>query len=85
MKSESEIVAFIFDELEKVTLGEIEPTANDADRELIDDLGLDSLDFASVMLATEEWLGVSVPEGEVEWSKIRTATELAKLFFALQR
>lgn len=85
MKSYSEIVAFILEEITKCTLGEIKPSPEDADRGLIDDLGLDSLDFASVMLATEEWLRVSVPEGEVEWAKIRTARELANLFLALQR
>lgn len=84
MKSDLDIVAFIFDEIKRCTLGEINPTPSDLNRELINDLGLDSLDFASVMLATEEWLNVSVPEGDVDWAKIRTAKELATMFVALQ-
>lgn len=51
---------------------------------LMSDLGLDSLDYASVMLMTEDWLKINISESEVNWSKIQTVNDLALMFDGFQ-
>jgi acyl carrier protein len=48
-----------------------------SDDRIIEDLKLDSLDYATVLLDCERWLGIRIQEDGVDWSKIRTVSELA--------
>lgn len=84
MKSENEIITFVIQEVNKATLGEITISEAQTELGLIDDLGLDSLDYASVMISTEEWLGIHVPEGDIDWAKLRSANALSNFLYNLQ-
>lgn len=70
--------------IEDVSLGNTISTAILPDNRIIDDLGLDSLDFASVLLACEQWLGIKVQEREVDWRTIQTVKELAQFLYQQQ-
>lgn len=70
--------------IEDVSLGNTTSTAILPDNRIIDDLGLDSLDFASVLLACEQWLGIKVQEREVDWRTIQTVRELAQFLYQQQ-
>lgn len=84
MKNFEEISKYIIDQISKATLDEISLSDLDMDRQLIDDIGLDSLDFAQVMLGTEDWLGVAVPEGDIDWTALGTINLLSGFFESLQ-
>ena len=47
---------------------------------LMADLGLDSLDYAVLMLQVETSLGVKITENDVIWSQVQTVAQLADLF-----
>ena len=47
------------------------------DEEIIAGLGLDSLDYASILIECEGVLGVSVAEDEIDWRIVRTVAQLA--------
>jgi len=77
MKSKDEIVEQIKILVEDISLGETPADAIAPDDRLIVDLGLDSLDYASVLLGCERWLGIKVREDGVDWSQITTVDQLA--------
>jgi acyl carrier protein len=52
---------------------------------IISDLGLDSMDYATVMLMTERWSGIKIREDGVDWSKIQTVDQLADLVVKHQK
>jgi len=76
----SEIVAKIKEVIENVTLGNVNANTMSSSDELIDDCGLDSLDYAVVMLQVELWTGTKIIEDRVQWSKVKTIEQLADLF-----
>ena len=85
MKSLSEIQSFMSLELLEITFGQVDLLANALwDKALISELGLDSLDYASLMVSVEEWLSVKVPEGNVDWSSLKSARQLAEFLHDLQ-
>ena len=47
------------------------------DEEIIAGLGLDSLDYASILIECEGVLGVSVAEDDIDWRIVRTVAQLA--------
>jgi|TARA_B100000767_G_scaffold269910_1_gene292610 acyl carrier protein len=47
---------------------------------ILEDLGLDSLDYVKLLLAVEKALKTKVLEEGVDWSKVVTVSQLAKLF-----
>ena len=47
---------------------------------IMDDLGFDSLDYATLMLSCESWSGVRLSERQIDWSQIQTIDALAALF-----
>lgn len=70
--------------IEDVSLGNITAGTIIDDNKIIDDLGLDSLDFASVLLSCEQWLGIKVQERDVDWRNIQTVNELAQFLYLQQ-
>jgi acyl carrier protein len=77
MRSKDEIIAFMAETIEEVTLGQVRAFKINPHHHLIDDLGLDSLDYATVLLSTEKWLGIKVSEKDVTWNEIGTVGLLA--------
>ena len=47
---------------------------------ILEDLGLDSLDYVKLLLAVEKALKTKVLEEGVDWSKVVTVSQLAELF-----
>lgn len=69
-------------QLLKTTLAELDSVKVPAvdikdDDELIAGLGIDSLDYATVLVTCESELGVSVMEDDIDWRKVRTIKDLA--------
>ena len=85
MRSVDEIVQKLGGLIEETTLGRVAAATITPEKALIEDLGLDSLDYATTMLGCEEWLGAKVNEGAVDWRKIRSVGELAQLLHGAQK
>lgn len=71
--------------ISEVTLGRVASDQVTANCTLIADIGLDSLDYATVMLRCEKWLGAKVEEAAVDWRQILTVADLASLLYRSQR
>ncbi len=78
MRTRSEIEAQICIEVEEATLGARSAAKIRSTDSLLNDLGLDSLDYATVLLSCERWLGVRVREDGVDWGSIATVGQLAE-------
>jgi acyl carrier protein len=61
-------------------LGDHRPGEHDPDSDILQDVGLDSLDYASVVVTVEDQLGVALREEEIDWSRVRTIRDLAGVF-----
>lgn len=85
MRNADEIEARIAALVEETTFGRVKAADVRGDSALLDDLGLDSLDYATTMLSCEEWLGAKVNEAGVDWRKVRTVRQLAELLHGAQR
>ncbi len=84
MKSKEEIIQYLKNTIEEVSLGNIKAfKIQESDKIL--NLGLDSLDFAAVMLATEHFVGCKVNENKIEWRKIATVEQLAEVLYLCQK
>lgn len=84
MKQTAEIIQFIKDTIEEVSLGNLKSgDIQDSDKLL--ELGLDSLDFATVMLSTEGFIGCKVNENDVNWRQVATVQQLAELLWTCQK
>jgi acyl carrier protein len=76
MSAPHDIGALVRQAIEDVTLG-AKPAASIADdATLLGDLELDSLDYASVVLAAEEQLGIAIAEDGVDWPALDTVAAL---------
>lgn len=84
MKSKTETVNYIKVLIEENSLGEIKASNIKESQALIGDLGIDSLDFAAIMLACEQWLKVKVKEDQIDWAKVRTVEQLADVLTKFQ-
>ena len=84
MRTETEIASYMRAIIEDITLGQVAASAIHEDARLLDDLGLDSLDYGSTLLECERWLGIKVREDRVNWREIRTVRELSAFLFAQQ-
>jgi acyl carrier protein len=71
--------------IEEITLGKVRASGIREDSELIDELGLDSLDYGSTLLQCEQWLGIKIREDGVNWREIRTAGQLSAFLHAHQQ
>lgn len=84
MKTVEEIERHIAELVGEISLGTRRPDDIRGEDRLIGNLGLDSLDYASVLLGCERWLGIKVREDGVNWGKISTVATLAA-FLASQQ
>lgn len=83
-KDHREVVELLKEIIEDVSLSAISRSdVREADG-ILDDLGLDSLDFATVMLTAELRLESRVQESSIDWRKIRTVGDLADLLTRAQ-
>lgn len=84
MKPLSDIVSHLKLVIEDVSLGKVNRNDINGDSVLLD-LGIDSLDFASIMLAGETFVSSKVDENGIDWRNIRTVTQLAELLYRCQK
>ena len=83
-RTQAEIERYLAGLIEEITLGRHPAaTIRPGDR-LIAELGLDSLDYATVLLGCERWLGIRVAEEGVDWRSIQSIEQLAR-FLARQQ
>ena len=79
MRTRDEVRDHVRRMIEEVSLGRVRAADVRSDSRLLDDLGLDSLDYATVLLATERWLGVRIAERDVDWRAMATVDQIAAL------
>ena len=84
MKPLSDIINHLKFVIEDVTLGKVSRNSINGDSVLLD-LGIDSLDFASIMLAGETFVSSKVNENGIDWRNIRTVSQLAQLLYESQK
>lgn len=84
MKTRSEIEGKLKALVEDVSLGRVQASTIQEHQHILRDLELDSLDYATVMLQSEQWLGINICEDGVDWSKIGTVGELARFLESQQ-
>lgn len=84
MKTQKEILNQLKILIEEQTLGGYTEDQIADDAKMRDDLGLDSLDYATVFLSCEKWLNIKVKESGIDWSKIQTLNLLAQLLESQQ-
>lgn len=77
MRSKDEIAEHIKALVEETSLGERSADSIKGGDRLISDLGLDSLDYATILLGCARMMGIHIREDGVEWSKIVTVDQLA--------
>lgn len=77
MRTYNEIVEYLASLIEDASLGAIKASEISPDAGILSDLGLDSLDYASVLLACEKWLGIQVREEGVNWELLSSVANLA--------
>ena len=82
MNEQNEIVEIIKNLVEEVSLGSIKYSDIFDTSKLLDDLGLDSLDYATVMLRVEQKTGIHIAEDSTNWADVQTVEQLAQLFLA---
>ena len=68
----------IFDYIRDV-LG-YDTSGHDSNSRLMQDMGVDSLDFAQLMLHLEDVTGLTISEDGVNWMLVQTVWQLAGLF-----
>ncbi len=85
MRHYEEILVKLKTTIEEITLGTQAASAIADDATLMADLGLDSLDYASVLLACEQWLDIKVNEEDVNWASIASVADLAKFMQSQQK
>jgi acyl carrier protein len=85
MKSKDAIIGFIGEQIEEISLGARAAADIAPEHRIIDDLGLDSLDYATVLLGCEKWLDISVREEDVDWRSLDTVERLAAFLEQQQR
>jgi acyl carrier protein len=67
-----------------VTLNRVRASEVLEHHRLLNDLRLDSLGYATVLLRVESWLGVHVVEDYVDWLNIQTVGQMADFLEAQQ-
>lgn len=71
--------------VEETTLGEFKADEIQSAQKLQNDFGIDSLDYATIMLRLEEWCGIKIKEEGINWSEVQSIEELASLFIKQQQ
>ena len=83
-QGKAEIIGMIIGIIEEVTIENVKSADIKPTDRLIQDLGLDSLDYASVMLGCEQRIGIKISEGNVDWQKIQSVEQLAEFLESQQ-
>jgi acyl carrier protein len=65
--------------IEEITEGAVSKDSLKED-DVILDTGLDSLGYAQLMLGLEDLSEADIDESSIDWSKIRTISQLVELF-----
>lgn len=73
-----QIQQMIAQQIEEISLGQSPASTIEPHHRLIGDLNLDSLDYATVLLACERDLGVKVQEDGVDWAQLQSVAQLAE-------
>ncbi len=84
MKELNEIIEYLKIAIEEATLGNFVKNNISDDSLLMDEIGLDSLDYASIMLAGETFVGRKINENDVVWRDIKSVKQLAELIYRAQ-
>lgn len=84
MKPLNDIINHLKLVIEDVSLGAIDRNTLTGDSVLLD-LGIDSLDFASIMLSGETFVSGKVNENNIEWRNVQTLLQLAQVLFECQK
>ncbi len=84
MKNVDEIERYLAGEIADIRLGAVAAADVTADSSLMGELGLDSLDYATVVLGSEQWLGTKVSEDGVQWRDLQTVGQLAEFLYRSQ-
>lgn len=85
MRSRTEIVYHLKLECVDVSLGRLHlDSILDYDN-ILQDLALDSLDYATIMLACERWLDIHIEEHDVDWTQLQTIAQLANFLYQCQQ
>ena len=84
MKPLSDIISHLKLVIEDVSLGAIDRNTINGDSVLLD-LGIDSLDFASIMLSGETFVGGKVNENNIDWRNVKTVLQLAEVLHGCQK
>lgn len=79
MKSKEEYCKKIKEAIEEVSLGVHAASKLSDSDQIMADLKIDSLDYATILLTCETWSGVKVKEDGVIWSEVNTIEKLAEL------
>ena len=83
MKTRSEIITHLILLIDEVSLGSTKLSLIDGETVILD-LGIDSLDFAYIMISGETFVGGKVNENNIDWRNIRTINNLADVLFKCQ-
>jgi len=85
MRSKEEILTQLKVVLEEITLGVMKASKISDNDLILQDVGLDSLDYASALLNMEQWLGIHVREEGVDWRNVQSVEQLADFLYGQQR
>ncbi|MDB4330367.1 phosphopantetheine-binding protein [bacterium] len=77
--SKKDLLNTAYEKMEEVSEGVIDKTKLTPDTVILDS-GLDSLGYAQVMLALEDYTDKSLMEDDINWGDIRTIDQLVSLF-----
>lgn len=80
MKTKEDIIEHIKTQIEETSLGSVSAESVTPESRIIGDLGLDSMDYATIMLSTEQKFGIKIHEDGVRWTEVQTVGQLADLF-----
>ena len=78
MKNRQEIVEFLSDSIRDVAADRTAGRQIAMDTHILSELGLDSLQYAAVLLSCERWLAIRITEQGVDWSSLSTVGSLAR-------
>jgi len=80
MKSVNNVIAFIKETAEEISLGRLKRTEIGDEASILAELSLDSLDYATIVVSCEQFSGVKVMDREIDWGSVHTVRQLASLF-----
>lgn len=77
--NKTELINIVFDKIIELTENKIQKEDLNKDTVILS-TGLDSLDYAHIMLTLEEVSNISPDENTIDWGNIKTIDQLVSLF-----